>query len=145
MSEELKKDEKTNDRRNLIKKIVLERGFKGITALQKLLSDEHRIKVSRTTLYKDIAIIGNIQPDDLNAIRTKIVAEIQKKICELDEIANHTDDDKIRISAINSAIKARQEKYKLMHMMAVKPDLDNVDVKDKQDGKINIRFKDDDI
>lgn len=132
--------EETRRRRQLIKKIVNERGFKSVIELKKILEEEFNLYIGcRATLYNDIKAIGGISATDYDAISTRIIASAQAHLNQLNDICHASKDNpKLYISATRAYFQSVKDLQDLLSRVTIRDA--RKAVYDKQSGRKADRF-----
>lgn len=104
---------KTIARRKAIKELLLKHGTKGVVDLKNLLKKEYGISVSRQTVYKDLAMLGGLDDEDMGKIEMRIVGFINNLLNELQVIAEKSKDEKTRILASNAVFSGIKTLYSI--------------------------------
>jgi len=118
-------------RRQLIRKIMLDKGFKSVYELQTLLYNDYDIEVkSVETLYNDMIYIDAFKHDDVKAYNNKVLANCEAHLENLNRMSVEAKYPDQRIKAINAYFKCVQEMKKLM---VVLEERDQVVFEKKQD------------
>ena len=118
-------------RRQLIRKIMLDKGFKSVYELQTLLYNDYDIEVkSVETLYNDMIYIDAFKHDDVKAYNNKVLANCEAHLENLNRMSEEAKYPDQRIKAINAYFKCVQEMKKLM---VVLEERDQVVFEKKQD------------
>jgi arginine repressor len=130
---------KMRDRRRLIKKIINEKGFKGITELRRILLDEYGVSVVRQTLYTDMKYLGAVTEEDFDAISNKIIAGYNAHLQSLNAMVDNSKDEKTKIQAIRAYFQGTKELHELLNRITIRKQREP---KKKDDKSYTIRFDD---
>lgn len=83
-------------RREIIKRIIAERGWKNMSELHKILLEEYEIDVSRQTVYKDLDHISK-EEDTSGREKVNLLSSYRRKMNEIDRTLKNCESPKEKI------------------------------------------------
>lgn len=137
------KIDKAVERRNIIRDIIINRGFKNIPELNSILKDEYGIDVQHETLHNDMRHIRAFKKEDVDAFSNNIIARCQTHLDNLDNLSKNAKYDNHKIIASKSFISASKEVIRMINMMCdgnIRPP-EEVAEEIEKDEEIEIKFE----
>ena len=131
--------EKAVARRKLIRKIMLDEGFKNAYELQKILKDSYDIDMHVETLYNDMIYIDAFKHDDIRAFDNKVLANCEAHLENLNRMSVEAKYPDQRIKSIIAYFKCVQDFKKLLVVLEEKKDV-KFEKKSKKDEKVDVKF-----
>jgi len=131
--------EKAIARRKLIRKIMLDGGFKSAYELQDILRDKYDIDMHVETLYNDMIYIDAFKTDDIKAYDNKVLANCEAHLNTLNRLSTEAKYPNQRIQAINAYFKCVQDFKKLLVVLEEKKEV-KFEKKPEKEEKVDVKF-----